>query len=256
MPAHPLDNPVWTALTTAQAHLAQASALARSFPPDIGPLAGFDAPTREAYESLGELFPTDGVAALALDGAQDAPPKLPPMWSLVELAPMLQMIYTDCKLPQPSREFIELTAADAAEMLALATLTKPGPFGIRTRELGDYIGIRREGKLVAMAGERMRAPGFTEVSAVCTHPDHLGRGYATGLMVEIMQRILTRGETPFLHVRSQNSHAIDLYRRLGYVDRHLFQLTILRKNVLKSSVLQAERRENVTRSLFGASYPA
>jgi predicted GNAT family acetyltransferase len=143
---------------------------------------------------------------------------------------MLQMIYTDCNLPQPSREFIELTAADAAEMFALATLTKPGPFGIRTRELGDYIGIRREGKLVAMAGERLRAPGFTEVSAVCTHPNHLGHGYATGLMVEIMQRILMRGETPFLHVRSQNQHAIDLYRRLGYVDRHLFQLTILRKN--------------------------
>jgi len=80
-----------------------------------------------------------------------------------------------------------------------------------------------------MAGERMRAPGFTEVSAVCTHPDHLGHGYATGLMVEIMQRITARGETPFLHVRSANQRAIDLYHRLGYADRHLFQLTILKK---------------------------
>ena len=114
-------------------------------------------------------------------------------------------------------------------MLALATLTKPGPFAIRTHELGDFIGIKRSGKLAAMAGERLRAPGYTEVSAVCTDPDHIGHRYATGLMVEIMRRILARGERPFLHVRSQNQRAIELYHRLGYVDRHLFQLTILRK---------------------------
>ena len=140
------------------------------------------------------------------------------------------MIWTPTKLPPPARDFVALTAADAPEMLALATLTKPGPFALRTHELGDFIGIRSsEGQLAAMAGERMRAPGFTEVSAVCTHPDHLGHGYATSLMVEIMLRIITRGETPYLHVRSANQRAIDLYHRLGYIDRHLFQLTILRK---------------------------
>jgi ribosomal protein S18 acetylase RimI-like enzyme len=224
--AHPLDNPVWTALTTTQARWAETSALARRFPAAIGPLAGFEAPTREAYESLGELFPAGAVAAICLD----APPELPPVWELIEVAPMLQMIYTDCKLPPPAADFVELTAADASEMLALATLTKPGPFAIRTHELGDFIGIKREGKLAAMAGQRLRAPGYTEVSAVCTHPDHLGRGYATGLMVEIMRRILSLGETPFLHVRSQNQRAIELYRRMGYAHRHLFQLTILRKS--------------------------
>ena len=225
MHAHPLDNPVWTALTTTQAHFAEASALARRFPATIGPLAGFETPTREAYESLGELFPAGGVAAICLD----EPPELPETWVLHEIAPMLQMIYTDCKLPPPASDFVKLSAADALEMLALATLTKPGPFAIGTHELGDFIGIKREGKLAAMAGERLRAPGYTEVSAVCTHPDYLGHGYATGLMVEIMRRILARGETPFLHVRSQNQRAIEIYRRLGYVDRHLFQLTILRK---------------------------
>jgi predicted GNAT family acetyltransferase len=142
---------------------------------------------------------------------------------------MGQMIYTHCELPAPSSDFVTLTSADAPQMVELATLTKPGPFALHTHELGDYIGIRRAGKLVAMAGERMRAPGYTEVSAVCTHPDHVGHGYARGLMVEIMQRILARGETPFLHVRSQNTHAIDLYRRLGYVERHLFQLAILQR---------------------------
>lgn len=226
MAAHPLDNPVWTALTTTQARWAQASTLARRFPVQIGPLAGFAAPTQEAYESLGELFPARGIAAICLD----EPPGLPPIWTLHEIAPMLQMIYTDSNLPPPASDFITLTSADAPEMLALATLTKPGPFAIRTHELGDYIGIRVDGKLAAMAGERLRAPGYTEVSAVCTHPDYLGHGYATGLMVEIMRRILARGETPFLHVRSQNLRAIEIYRRLGYVDRHLFQLTILHKN--------------------------
>jgi ribosomal protein S18 acetylase RimI-like enzyme len=225
MLAHPLDNPVWTALTTSQAQWARTSPLARRFPVEIGPLAGFETPTHEAYESLGELFPAGGIAAICLD----EPPELPATWILHEIAPMLQMIYTDCKLPPPASDFVTLTAAVAPEMLALATLTKPGPFAIRTHELGDFIGIRRSGKLAAMAGERLRAPGYTEVSAVCTHPDHVGHGYATGLMVEIMRRILARGETPFLHVRSQNQRAIELYHRLGYVDRHLFQLTILRK---------------------------
>ena len=226
MAAHALDNPVWTALTTTQARRAQASALARRFPVEIGPLAGFAAPTQEAYESLGELFPARGIAAICLD----EPPDLPRIWTLHEIAPMLQMIYTDSHLPVPASDFMELTSADAPEMLALATLTKPGPFAIRTHELGDYIGVRIDGKLAAMAGERLRAPGYTEVSAVCTHPDYVGHGYATGLMVEIMRRILARGETPFLHVRSQNLRAIEIYHRLGYVDRHLFQLTILRKD--------------------------
>lgn len=224
---HILDNPVWTALTTRQAHLAEISALARRFPADIGPIAGFVAPTRAAYESLAELFAVGEIAAICLD----APPAdLPTQWQLVECAPMLQMIWTERPLPPPARDFIELTAADAPEMFALATLTKPGPFAIRTHELGDFIGIRgREGNLTAMAGERMRAPGYTEVSAVCTHPDHLGHGYATSLMVEIMLRIITRGETHYLHVRSANQRAIDLYHRLGYIDRHLFHLTILKK---------------------------
>jgi ribosomal protein S18 acetylase RimI-like enzyme len=225
MLAHPLDNPVWTALTTTQSRWAQASTLARRFPAEIGPLAAFEAPRREAYESLGELFPADGIAAICLD----EPPELPVTWILQEIAPMLQMIYTDCRLPPPASDFVTLTAADAPEMLALATLTKPGPFAIRTHELGEFIGIKRSGELAAMAGERLRGPGYTEVSAVCTHPDHVGHGYATGLMGEIMRRILARGETPFLHVRSQNQRAIELYHRLGYVDRHLFQLTILRK---------------------------
>jgi hypothetical protein len=137
MHAHPLDNPVWTALTTTQAHWAEASVLARRFPAAIGPIAGFESPTREAYESLAELYRAGEIAAVCLD----EPPELPATWVLHEIAPMLQMIYTGRELPPPAADFVELTAADAPEMLALATLTKPGPFAIRTHQLGDFIGI-------------------------------------------------------------------------------------------------------------------
>jgi predicted GNAT family acetyltransferase len=101
-------------------------------------------------------------------------------------------------------------------MLALAQLTKPGPFGMRTHEMGNYIGIRREGKIVAMAGERLRVEGYTEISAVCTLPEYLGRGFAAGLIGELVARILERGETPCLHVRGENTRAIELYKRLGF----------------------------------------
>ena len=114
-------------------------------------------------------------------------------------------------------------------MLALATLTKPGPFGSRTHELGSYVGIRSQRKLVAMAGERLKVAGYTEVSAVCTHPDHTGKGYARVLMTEIMRRIRERDETPMLHVRADNSRAIELYERLGYRTRKQMHFAVLRR---------------------------
>jgi predicted GNAT family acetyltransferase len=124
---------------------------------------------------------------------------------------------------------LELGAPDSPDMVALTALTKPGPFGTRTHELGAYIGIRFQGKLIAMAGERLKIPGYTEVSAVCTHPDHLGKGYARILMSEIMRRIRDRGETPFLHVRRDNSRAIALYERLGFQARKLGHFAVLRR---------------------------
>jgi len=114
-------------------------------------------------------------------------------------------------------------------MLALTALTKPGPFGTRTHELGTYIGLREEGKLVAMAGERLKVPGYTEISAVCTHPEHNGKGYAGLLMTEIMHRIRDRGETAFLHVRQDNARAITLYERLGFQARKLLHFAVLRR---------------------------
>jgi predicted GNAT family acetyltransferase len=145
---------------------------------------------------------------------------------------MPEMVYEGDGVPASSSsdlEIVELSAADVPEMMALTALTKPGPFHKRTHELGTYLGIRREGKLVAMAGERLKVPGFTEVSAVCTHPEHTGHGYARILMLEVMERIRSRGETPFLHVREDNVRAIALYERLGFSRRVLLHFAVLRK---------------------------
>jgi ribosomal protein S18 acetylase RimI-like enzyme len=227
---HPLDNPIWKALTTSQSHFARTAQSARRFPNDVTSLGGFPEPTQECYDSLATIL--DDVKATAL--FYDSPPQPPTGWTILTGAPLFQMILSNGKasaatqLLRPAPEFIELTAADAPEMLALAQLTKPGPFGLRTRELGTYLGIRQNGQLIAMAGERLRVPGFTEISAVCTHPDHTGHGYAAALMTELAQRIRARGETPFLHVREDNTRAIALYEHLGYQKRVRLHFAVLR----------------------------
>jgi ribosomal protein S18 acetylase RimI-like enzyme len=228
---HPLDNPIWNALTSTQARFAKIGESARRFPNDVTSLGGFPEPTQECYASLATVL--DDVEATGV--FYDSPPQPPAGWAVLGGAPLYQMIYGNGKAPgnSPSRgavpEFIELTESDAPEMLALAQLTKPGPFGLRTRELGTYLGIRENGGLIAMAGERLRVPGFTEISAVCTHPEHLGHGYATSLMSELADRILARGEVPFLHVREDNTRAIALYEHIGYQKRGLFHFAIVRK---------------------------
>ncbi len=144
---------------------------------------------------------------------------------------LLQMILENDARLEPNRksyDFIELGQTDVAEMVELATLTKPGPFDTRTREMGTYLGIREGGKLVAMAGERLKLPGYTEISAVCTHPEHLGHGYAGFLMTILAERIRGRGETPILHVRAENARAVQLYERLGFRRRLLSYFAVFR----------------------------
>jgi len=229
MQPHPLDNPIWTALTTSQVHFAEVSELARKFVPDVGPLAGFEQPAREAYASLAKLVRVGTGAGLFLEAPANQADIESAGFTVVEQDSLLQMIHSDCELPARRIDFVELTTADSPHMLALAMMMKPGPFGTRTHELGTYIGVRKEGQLAALAGERMHVPGFTEISAVCTHPSHSGRGYATALMVELIQQIRRRGEIPFLHVRLSNT-AIGLYRRLGFSDRTVFHYTVIGKS--------------------------
>jgi predicted GNAT family acetyltransferase len=223
---HPLDNVIWQALTTRQAEFAESLGPASRFVPEVSPLAGLREPSSEGYESLKELVGPEGTTALFLEEPYRDQPGL----SLVASAPVLQMICQDRALLQAADHtaIIEISDADSPEMIELTALTKPGPFNTRTHELGTYLGIRRDGKLVAMAGERLKVPGHTEVSAVCTHPEHTGHGYARILMTEVMRRIRDRGDTPFLHVREDNERAIELYRKLGFNRRVTVHLAVLR----------------------------
>jgi predicted GNAT family acetyltransferase len=135
-------------------------------------------------------------------------PLLPPGWNVVRKIDSAQMVWSAQKAPPVEHRFEELNISQVDEMLTLVELTKPGPFAKRTPELGSYLGIRAAGQLVAMAGERLKPHGYTEISAVCTHPDHRGRGYASSLVSILIQRITSRNEVPFLHVRTENVDAI------------------------------------------------
>jgi ribosomal protein S18 acetylase RimI-like enzyme len=226
---HVLHNVIWQALTTRHARFAECSGQARRFVREVSPLTAFEEEGPEGYAAIAGLVGIGGTAALFLDSAYQ--PRSG--WELVAGAPMLQMVCENggaepARLDSP--EIVRLGVTDSPEMVELAALTKPGPFGSRTHELGAYVGIRFNGKLVAMAGERLKVPGFTEVSAVCTHPDHTGKGYARVLMTEIMRGIRDRGEIPFLHVRSANARAIGVYEQLGFRTRTTPHFAVIRKS--------------------------
>jgi predicted GNAT family acetyltransferase len=151
----------------------------------------------------------------AYSGQAGRIPDLPGLATVLRRAGV-QMIYDREAPPANEQELTELGEADSADMLALARLTEPGPFEAETWRMGRYFGVRREGRLLAMAGQRMRPPGFVEVSGVCTHPNARGEGLATRLTCHVTRIILEAGETPFLHAWADNTGAIALYERLGY----------------------------------------
>jgi GNAT superfamily N-acetyltransferase len=225
---HLLDQPMWNALTTSHSQFAIGDGLARTYLPEIGPLTGLSEQSSAAYEDLHRLAPPDGTYGLFLH----EPPMPRTGWTLIRGGLIDQMVFTRSSgedFPQPEGMRL-LTAADAPAMVELATLTEPGPFRIRTHELGTFFGIFESDRLLAMAGQRMRVPGFVEVSAVCTHPDARGRGYARTLMSTVMKLILDAGETPFLHTYADNHSAIRVYHALGYEKRRTFHLAVLKKD--------------------------
>jgi len=223
---HPLDRPVWSALTTRWGPLSLGDDRARRLAPEFGPFAAASDASTDSLAALAALVPTEGV--LACLEAQALP--LPPGIIASLEAQAVQMVCAAVTAGAPAFAYTDLTDTDAPEMLDLALLTRPGPFAERTNRLGGFIGVRVDGQLVAMAGERMKPEGFTEVSGVCTHPDARGRGYAAGLMRVVARRILERGETPFLHAYADNTGAIGLYESLGFRLRRMIQVTMLARS--------------------------
>lgn len=220
-----LDRPQWSALTTTHARFALANDLARRYRPDIAPLSAVREVSDECVQALGALTQPGDVVGLF-----DAEP-VPGSKNLTAFRhkPIEQMVYEGGTVAPADGSYVHLTPADVPDMMSLVELTKPGPFAVRTIALGSYIGLRDGGRLVAMAGERMRFPGFTEISAVCVHPDHRRRGLSSLLVRALIRAILDRGETPFLHLYSDNTSAFSLYKTLGFSHRRSLTVTILRR---------------------------
>lgn len=234
-----LDNPIWWSLTGRQRHLGIATQLAARFDPAVSPFGAMaDDPTHAHWEDLATIAGPGG--QLALITASEGAVEPGPGWTVVWQLPGLQMLAHPAdhidpvdqvepgRRPPPAArgtrtlaqdEPSSLGTDDVADMLALVADSRPGPFFPRTVEFGGYVGIRREGRLIAMAGQRLRPPGYVEVSAVATDPAYRRQGLAGLLVTAVVDAIVEPGETPFLHVAATNADAIRLYESMGFIER-------------------------------------
>jgi ribosomal protein S18 acetylase RimI-like enzyme len=216
-----LDNPVYAALCGPHARFAQVRGRARRYQHDVAPFLALPSPpSAQDWRDAADLVAPDTHAAVRCGG------EVPDTWRAAASFDLVQMIDervtgADCE------EAVALGSDDVPEVLELVAQTEPGPFLARTIELGDYLGIRRDGTLVAMAGERFRLDGWTEISAVCTKPDHRGRGLASLLIRALVARIQLRSQRVFLHVLDTNTPAIRLYEELGFRIRQTTTITVV-----------------------------
>ncbi len=217
----PLANVVWEALTTNHVAFAEGAGGARRYQPDVAVFCGMADDNASSWADLAELLGPGRAAVLFRAEAVDVPDG----WSVVFAGQGHQMVLSGALASTggAGAEILELGEPDAAEMRALVKLTEPGPFAARTHQLGGYVGIRSpaDGTLLAMAGRRTSVPGFTEISAVCTHPDARRRGYGELVTTAVGQRLLDEGITPFLHVATTNDNARRVYERLGFTTRRM-----------------------------------
>lgn len=210
----PLDNPTWYSLQGAHARFAETIGEAARYDPEVAPFAALaDNPSPACWADLTALFGPGAELVLV-----DAPAGVPSSWRLLGETRGVQL--TGEKLDVASDpDAIVLGPDDVPEMLDLIERTKPGPFRKRTIDLGSYLGMRVEGELIAMAGERLQPPGWTEISAVCTDERFRGRGLGSRLIRAVGHGIRERGDIPFLHASAQNTNAIRLYESMGFVLR-------------------------------------
>jgi predicted GNAT family acetyltransferase len=219
-----LDNPIWSALRHRQARFAMKGATERvvRFDPEVSIFSGVNRLDEPGWAAIAEAVGPGGSAVLF----RDVVPTVPSGWGETYRDECFQLIAEDLD-PPPELDIDELGPDDDAEMLALAQLTEPGPFGPRTHELGTYIGIRRDGRLVAMAGQRLCLPGWTEISAVCTHPDARQLGFGAALTLRMAAKIREDGDEAFLHVLASNENALRLYQTLGFTIRRKVDVVVV-----------------------------
>ncbi len=223
---HILDNPVWEALSTEDKRFNRGTNALVFFPEDVSPFVGMENWNEEDLATMDSLLPAERSFSVMIAGEV----MIPPNFEILFTTPLYQMT---CRILQPIAQagstIQHLGEADVPAMLALTALTKPGPFLQHTIDFGNYVGIYEHGELLAMAGERLHLRGYTEVSAVCTHPDHLGKGYAAQLMTFACERIIKQGNIPFLHVKMDNLRAIRKYEQLGFSKRADFYFAVVKK---------------------------
>lgn len=218
--SHPLDNPVWHALGGPQFRLGATDGKVRHYDPTIAMFAAVGDPAAADVAGLPKGRSYGFVTVERV--------RFPASIEVEREAEVMQMIAERPSPDAPNEEVVALVDSNVPEMMTLAELTHPGPFAGRTIKMGTFWGVFVEGRLAAMAGERMRLDGFTEVSAVCTHPDFRGRGFARSLVSKVLAGVIERGETPFLHVYPDNRPAIAAYEKLGFTQRRTMRFTIVR----------------------------
>lgn len=225
---HPLDDPIWSALTGPNARFAIRRGKAVHFQRDVAPFSAIAEPTEQAYADLAVDLPPGALARLFRPCVEP----LPSGWQHVEDFPLLQMVASGSGsyVTGRSAEVVVLSQADVRDMTELVSNTQPGPFEARTIELGLYVGVRDRGQLVAMAGERMRVNGHVELSAICTLPSVRNLGLAASLVAYLVRKAHGCEEVPFLHVARANATAVSLYRKLGFEVRR--ELHVLRRRPL------------------------
>lgn len=223
---HVLDNPLFNALLTGCKHFAGGTDNEKYFPQKVSPFAGTRDFNPASIATLYDLLPNERVIVFIT--AQQSESLSP--WKIIHQSKVYQML-GDSILPHNTShaEIVPLTTADVPQMLSLTKLTNPGPFEERTIEFGEYSGIFNNGQLVAMAGQRLHVDDYMEVSAVCTHPDHLGKGYARTLILHTIKQIEEMGKIPFLHVRTDNTRAIEVYKSMGFTIRQELFVNVLLK---------------------------
>lgn len=223
---HVLDNPAFNALISGNSNLSNGTAVAKYFEKEVSPFVAIKENTATNFQSLYETVPHKGpfvfISATEIE--------IPKPWETLQCIKCMQMVFSGAEnFDGAQAEIVALTNAHIPKMLQLTALTNPGPFSEQTIDFGYYYGIFDGDKLIAMAGQRMNATPYAEISAVCTHPDYLGKGYAKQLLQYHATRIKAAAGVPFLHVRHDNQRAIQVYESMGFVTRKELYFYVLQK---------------------------